>query len=368
MGYKKSLFFIGLFFFVIMSVSGIYALNESISDTESPVSTSYVDINLSSSLTNKNIMPGDVVYWNTFINNLGIDCYVRTKIDYIVKDDYLSVSDNFSIDSSKWKKIGDYFYYDSILKENASLQLFNNFLVTSSLDNNYANEEVVFNITVEAIQTKNFTPDYSSSSPWKEYSINKRINRTYSINQVNSYIVYENGADKYLTINSNFFSELNNLVPGDVISEQIEVENLTNKNVDIYYSITSDNLNIYTKELFESLRLVITDMDNNVLYDGALLDYKKHYLKTYEIKDSDLLTFTISFPPHLDNDYSIISTNVVWTFSIDNVKELPENPKTMDEGISESIKVFILSFIGLIITLIIAKIKTLNIEKKKEGI
>ena len=55
-------------------------------------------------------------------------------------------------------------------------------------------------------------------------------------------------------------------------------------------------------------------------------------------------------------------------YAKDNVKELPENPKTMDEGISESIKVFILSFIGFIITLIIARIKTLNIEKKKEGI
>ena len=86
---KKRLFLLGLLFFIIMSISGIYALtNEVINSTESTVSTSYVDIEIKEYNGNnteftedgKHVMPGEDISLVPRINNLGIDCYIRAKI------------------------------------------------------------------------------------------------------------------------------------------------------------------------------------------------------------------------------------------------------------------------------------------------
>ena len=78
----------------MFSISGIYALtNDVINNTESTISTSYVDIKLEQyqndeSYTKENevVVPGEVIPLNTKINNLGINCYVRAKITYTLNN------------------------------------------------------------------------------------------------------------------------------------------------------------------------------------------------------------------------------------------------------------------------------------------
>ena len=91
---KNKLFLLGIIFFIIFSISGIYALvDDVINNTESVISTSYVDIKLEEyqngepyTKENEVVMPGEVVSLNTKINNLGINCYVRAKIEYILNN------------------------------------------------------------------------------------------------------------------------------------------------------------------------------------------------------------------------------------------------------------------------------------------
>ena len=367
MGYKKRLFYTGLFFFTIMSISGIYSLNESIVNTDSTVSTSYVDISLSdNAATTNKILPGDNVQIDIGISNLGIDCYLRAKVNLIVKNDNLITDNYFDIDNSTWVKIGDYYYYKTIFNKNDSVELFNNFIVPEYLNKNYENEDLIVEVIAEAIQAKNVNPNYSNDKPWGEVPIDKKVDRSYSQNQNNSSIVYENDANKYLTINRSFFSELNNLVPGDVVSDYIDVGNI-DKEVSFYYSLSSENMNSYEKKLFESFNIVIEDENNNILYNGAMLDYNKHFLKTYSKNATGRLKLTVTMPLDLDNDYSLILTNIVWKFSVGTAEEIPNNPRTGEDNLNMSIRVFILSFIGLVVVLILAKLNTIDRNKKERG-
>ena len=367
MGYKKRLFYAGVFFFIIMSISGIYALNESIDDTDSPVSTSYVDISVfdNTTATINKIMPGDIVPIKIGVKNLGINCYIRTKINLIIKNENFIIDNYLDIDNSKWTKIGDYYYYKSVLNENSSVELFNKLLVPEYLNNNYENEDLIVEVIAEAIQTKNVNPNYSGDKPWGDVPINKKIDRAYSPNQINSSIIYENNANKYLKINRSFFNRLNNLVPGDVVSEYIDVGNI-DKEVSLYYSLSSENMNSDEKKLFESFNLVIEDENNNILYNGAMLDYKKHFLKTYSKNAIGKLKMTVTMPTNLDNDYSLILTNIIWKFSVETTGEIPNNPRTGENNLNMSIRVFILSFIGLVVVLILAKINTIDRNKKRK--
>ena len=91
---KNRLFLLGIIFFILFSVSGIYALvDDVINNTESTISTSYVDIKLEEyqngepyTKENEVVMPGEIVPLNTKISNLGIDCYVRAKIIYTLNN------------------------------------------------------------------------------------------------------------------------------------------------------------------------------------------------------------------------------------------------------------------------------------------
>ena len=78
-----------------MFISGIYALKEEINKTESGLSTGAVDIELKEynkhnqpfDEDGKHVMPGDEIILIPRVNNLGIECYLRAKIEYYIEDE-----------------------------------------------------------------------------------------------------------------------------------------------------------------------------------------------------------------------------------------------------------------------------------------
>ena len=89
---KKRLFFLGILLFIVMLISGIYALNKEIITTESGISTGAVDIKIEEYNGNTQpfdedgsyVMPGDEIVLIPRVNNLGVDCYLRAKIEYVI--------------------------------------------------------------------------------------------------------------------------------------------------------------------------------------------------------------------------------------------------------------------------------------------
>ena len=365
---KNRLFLLGMIFFIIFCVSGIYALvDDVINNTESVISTSYVDIKLEEyqngepyTKENEVVMPGEVVELNTRVSNLGIDCYVRIKIIYTLNNTEYIESNYINGDYKNWSKIDDYYYYDSVLNQSETLNLFDTIQIPNNIINNSSGDKLVVHIIVEAVQAKNFDGN------WDEVDIKKTIDKSYSMDsEGNSEIIYENNADKYIDIGDGFFNNLGGLLPGDSISDQITIDNNSSNRIKYYLSVDTKNLTQEEIDLLENVNITINNSKNRELYKGKLLQINNMLLGTYNSGSNEVINFTISIPSNLDNEYSKIATKIIWIFSV-NEENNNLNPQTWDLRFDLSITLFMFSAVGLLIVMILEKKGKENIKKNKE--
>ena len=356
-----------------MSISGIYALtNEVINNTESTVSTSYVDIeikeyngdNTEFTEDGKNVMPGEDISLVPRINNLGIDCYIRAKLSYTINgreyDELEFIDGNYK----NWTKDNGYYYYGSILNKNGSVDLFNNVHIPDSLSSQ-DNSTIVVNIVVEAVQAKNFDGEISS---WNGVNVIKAVDRSYEVDPSgDSTIIYENDADKYIQISDNFFGNLGNLLPGDSVSETVTIRNNGRNKIDYYISLEYDDLTDEERNLLNNINLVIKKENGTILSESKLYNLNKILLGTYNLNDSENIIFEVSLPKELDNEFSKILAKVKWKFSVDLIdySEDEDNPGTGKFITHWSIALFLFSALGFIIVLILEKRLNDDIENRK---
>jgi len=354
-----------------MSISGIYSLASEIYDSESGISTGAVDISLKEYNENnelfsedgKQVMPGEEISLIPRVNNIGIDCYLRAKITYTIDNEEYNILDYIEGNYKSWTKKNDYYYLDSILEKDGSVDLFNKVIIpTLSLDNQ--NKQVVIHIVVEAIQSKNFDGN------WDNAEIKESIDRTYDIDyDGSSSVIFEDDASKYITIDDHFFDNLGNLLPGDATSEEVIIHNSSYDKTNYYLSIDYGNLSNEEKELLRKITLRIKNSKGEVIVLSNLLEKTKHNLGVFSYNEGEKLTIELSLPTDMDNEYSKLFTKITWRFSYDIISKNREstNPKTWDLKFDLSITIFLLSSIGFLIILFLEKKNTENIEKNEKG-
>ena len=84
-----------------MCISGIYALSKELKDTETLLSTGAVEVELKEYDGNNEpisgeerlVLPGEEIDLVPRVNNLGIECYLRTKITYTINNEIYNVLD-----------------------------------------------------------------------------------------------------------------------------------------------------------------------------------------------------------------------------------------------------------------------------------
>lgn len=371
---KKRLLSLGIVFFLLMFVSGIYSLNDELNDTVSTLSTGAVDIEINEYNNNgepfqedgKDVMPGDEILLVPKVHNLGIECYLRAKITYTIDNEVFNELDYIKGNYSSWNKEGDYYYYDSSLGKDGLVELFNKVLIPNNLSNEYLGKNVIIHIVVEAIQEKNFDGN------WDGIEIKESIDRTYDIDyEGDSSVIYENDVYNYIKLDDGFFDNLGNMLPGDSISENVDILNSSENEHEYYLSINHDSLSDEEKELLKNIKIIIRNSNNNIIVNSNLLDNSVHSLGVYPSGKSDKLTIELILPKDIDNDFSKLLTRITWKFSIDSLSYYKdhdhENPFTGDLKFDLSITVFILSAIGLLIVLLIGRYSTDNIEKNIKG-
>ena len=351
-----------------MFISGIYALNKEINTSESGISTGAVNIEIKE--YNKNsqpfdldgtvLMPGDEIVLIPRVNNLGLDCYIRTKIEYFINNEYFSVVNYIEGNYSSWTKKGDYYYYDSIFSEKSSIDLFNKVTIPN-LSSEYNGKKIIVYILVEAVQAKNFDGN------WDNVDIRKSINRSYDIDyEGESSVIYEDGSSRHITFDDAFFNKLGNILPGDSISEDIVLLNKEDSENEYYLSIDYDNLTNDEISLLQKIKLTIKKQNGEVLVNSNLANENKYTLGKYKKGEGDTFKIEVSLPSDTNNDYSKLYTKIKWKFSYKRLDdEISPNPKTSDFGIDIYIIVFILSTIGLIIDMFLLKRENKIIEKKE---
>lgn len=174
----------------IIGISGIMAYFTDIATVTNHAEMGIVDIDLKEytidSTGNKvewqdkqNILPGETISKIPEISCVqgAVDCYIRAKVEISCKDENLQNSakmltlNNLNVDTTNWYYCANdgYFYYKTILTENSNpVTLFTQVTIPSDLNNDWSLEEISIDVTAEAIQSRNFTPNFAqdSTEPW----------------------------------------------------------------------------------------------------------------------------------------------------------------------------------------------------------
>lgn len=362
-----------------MCISGIYAFtNTSILKIQNKVNTGAINIELKEytiengvetlySDSENVVLPGEIVSLIPRISNIGDSSYVRAKISYTGEgNNVIPITDeNLKGMDNDWVKKGDYWYYKKEVKSGENIDVFKNLTIPSDLSNEYQDKTIQINVVAEAVQSANFSPNFESNSPWNGVNAENSDN-TYEADKVQiastAKIEYENSANLYINVPENFFTELAHVVPGDIISEEVSINN--KKDTSVEYVVSTEKpveISGKAEELLDKLKLKIVS-EKGVIYEGKAYKIENLSLGTYEPNSMDKLTFTITVPEELGNEYANLNSAINWSFGISQKEkteqpEVPQSPQTGDIKIKIAIGIFIIATIAFIMILILGKNK-----------
>jgi hypothetical protein len=347
-----------------MAFSGIYALaNQSVINS---AGTGIVDIKLQTYKLNDineetlygnektDVMPGQIISLIPKVTNLAEDCYIRFKAFYI--KDSVDISSYVTDLSTDFEKHGDYYYYKNIFEKDNKINLFSTIKIPENVDELILSNEFVLTITVEAIQSKNFEPDYSLADPWNGVPVTECVNESYNIDSEDlSKIIleFDNDTQKDFDVPSDFLKSLHFMMPGDTLRETIDFKDTDKKNAKYYLQINLDEQLDKEKDLLSKIDLIIRNKSGEIIYNGKADPDGKILLGNYQIGDDDKFTFEIHLPTDLSNEYTMLNPEMTFVFTADyeNDEDKPGSPKTGD-NIYVTITIFFISAIGLVITII----------------
>lgn len=188
---KNNIIIVCISLLVIIGIAGILAYFTDVATVTNHAKMGIVDIELREYTISesgekvqwnnlKNVLPGDTISKIPEISCVkgSEDCYIRVKVEIKAKDENLMQDEkmitlsNLNIDSEKWyycQKDGYFYYKDILSAESENAILFTEVSIPSEWDNVWSLEELSIDITAEAIQSKNFTPDFNENSaePWQ---------------------------------------------------------------------------------------------------------------------------------------------------------------------------------------------------------
>ncbi len=373
-GFKKRMLLLRIILILAMSISAVYAMSNEM--TNGIISTGVVDIKIdtykidngqevSFGDAKKDVTHGEVVSIIPKIANYGESCYVRVKVNYVNSNtDFKNYVTNFSSDLNK---VGEYYYYDKVLKPNESIKLFDTIKIPDNVYDLITGNEVKLEIIAEAIQDKNFEPDYTLADPWKNVNPTKCINTAYNIDTEGQYskidIKYEDNINNDIIVPEEFFNNLKTAMPGDTVVNYLEIKNSNKKSVKYFLKLgTEDTSNAKNIELLSFIDLTITNQEGNVIYTGKLLNQDKILLGKYSLNEGDKFEFKVSVPNDLDNEYVNLNPKLSLIFTADYEEEKNiKNPMTGD-SIDLTITIFLLSSIGLIVVILVEHFGRRNID------
>lgn len=263
----------------------------------------------------KQVLPGQKVDKIVRITNKANTAWIRAKLEYTSADGINRLSDEMvSLSSDRWIKAGDYYYYKEALDKNASIDFIDKVMIPPEWDESYAEKSFSIVVTANAVQTKNFTPDFTSDDPWFGTVIETCVHSAYdtkNVGQQDFSVSFEGGAEGLVKVGDNFFGNWGTLMPGDVVTDTVDVKNSYHKPVTMYFRTET----IADDILLKALKLQIKNGEA-IIYDGTLDGVIQDHIKLAYLKPEETatLTYTLTVPAKLNNEYAMASTKTKWIF------------------------------------------------------
>ena len=144
-------------------------------------------------------------------------------------------------------------------------------------------------------------------------------------------------------------------MPGDSFTNSLEIRNLSKNEAKYFLRFTTAGLIDKDIELLGKMNLTILNQEGKVLYSGKFLEQDRILLGEYKLNQADKLTFNVSVPEDLGNDYILLNPRATLIFSAEYTekdiikkKDKIDNPGTGDT-IDWAITIFLISSIGMVI-------------------
>lgn len=307
---KKKYKVIAMGLAIIAITTCAFAFNQT--SLKNIVKTQGIDIKVTSNTDEDKLYgAGSTLRYEPVIENRAMSCYVRFKLNLsnalLNEDSFVGLTDDFV-------KRGDYFYYTKPLDNKQSITTFNSFKMPADIDNE-DKEEIKIIKTVDAIQSKNFTPDFNSENPWGNVEVissnfdgSNYINEVIVVKPINLTI----NSDKQITLTNKDILNFN-LAPGDVITNSIDIRSDNEKEVNVEFKAKGEE-----SELLKNINLKLY-LDDKKIYDGDLVtENLQNYTKLVNLKcgEKTSLKYEMSIPENLNNKYQDKESNFEWKFKI----------------------------------------------------
>lgn len=182
-------------------------------------------------------------------------------------------------------------------------------------------------------------------------------------------ISYDGNAKKFIfapgTSHSptNLFDNFQNMMPGDVCTEQILIKNDKSNNVKIKVYIRSLGAQEDTDTFLSQLNLTVQQNEDSILFDAPadqtaqLKDWV--YLGTVYSGGEIILDVTLEVPITMGNEFQNNTGYIDWEFKIEelSVESTDPQPPQTGDTFNLYVNMLIISFVGLTVLLVICKQK-----------
>lgn len=299
-----------------------------------------VDIEIRDSGTGEKqrILPGQKLGGPYRIQNNGSDCFVRAR--FTLRGLRARVGDCITGMDDMWMEGDDgYYYCREVLKEGAFVNLIDGMKIPETLSQAPEGGSLQLDVEVEAVQSKNFRPDFHAVSPWGEVQIlqNEKTGSLQSFTPAEdrSFLIeYKGSSRSMFASEKDFFANFPILMPGDEYRDSAVINNDSGGEVKLYFrSEGTDGL-----PLPEGIQLEISAEQNGIeqlIYTGCAGGKElaeNRLLLTLPEHSEGKLKFQVSVPEKLGNEFSLLSGHVKWVFSTDPAEGMGgEAVKTGDE-------------------------------------
>lgn len=335
----------------ILSISGSYAYFSDTLTVTNRIAVGDVDISLKEFELSekgeipyrnpKKVLPGDKISKIPRITNEAQPCWIRAKITY--SEDAPDDRENpeglsellISGTDKNWVKRGEYYYYTKILERGSAVDLFREISIPSSWKEEHASQKFAVTIQADAVQARNFQPDFTAMSPWGNQEIELCVHErdgklTCRKENVKLSVTFHGKAHKLMSVSDDFFSNFGKAMPGDTFRDTVAVSNTTAKEAEIFFRTGIKEQSREQIQMLSEMQLAIA-MNGKLLYEGNLRAEnmeKGVSLGSFQPGQTGKLEFVVKVPSEWKNAYALREAAVQWIFTVhesDAETKIPEN-------------------------------------------
>jgi hypothetical protein len=289
----------------------------------------------------KTVFPGQTVSKIIRITNNAETAWIRTQAEFQSSSGMNQVNESMLKGiSSDWVKRGGYYYYTKPVKkgDKNAIYFFKEVVIPSTWTERDSEKQFQVDITAQAIQTKNFNPDFDSSDPWFGKPIEECIHSDHDSYQADEHaglsITFKNGVDGFIKSKDDFFLNFSAMMPGDTLTDSFELGNNFRDTLPIYFRTeVPEGQSEDALDLLSQLALTISSGDEEI-YKGPLSAddlFDEILLTDLAAKGTKTITFSVYMPEELQNAYALRDAQVEWIFGTDydgDISQQNDEPET----------------------------------------